>query len=60
MIKEFRDFIAKGNVIEKPELLENNLVEVFKDGEAYRGAFANVKPRTFHGDVRKIVEGTGD
>lgn len=50
--------LCKGNVIEKPETMKENLVEVIKDGEAYRGAFPNLKPRTYASNIKEILEGT--
>ncbi len=40
--------ICKGDVINKPELLgEGSLIEVLKDGEAYKGNLPQIKQRTF-------------
>lgn len=44
--------ICKGDVLEKPELLgQGGLIEVIKDGEAYRGGITEIKQRTFSSTV---------
>ncbi|MBX9569684.1 MAG: amidohydrolase family protein [Candidatus Obscuribacterales bacterium] len=44
--------ICKGNVFDKPELLgQGGLIEVIKDGEAYRGGIPQIKQRTFSTSV---------
>lgn len=44
--------ICKGNVLDKPELMGRGaLIEVMKDGEAYRGGLTQIKQRTFNDTV---------
>ncbi len=47
--------ICKGNVIDDPRLLGNGaLVEVVKDGEAYRGGIPQIPQRTFAHTVQQF------
>lgn len=47
--------ICKGNVIDDPELLgKGGLVEVLKDGEAYRAGIPQIQQRTFSHTVQQL------
>lgn len=48
--------VAKGDVISKPALLETGLVEVVKDGVAYRGAIKEIPQRDFRTNLRSTLE----
>lgn len=39
--------VADANILEKPSLMQNHLIEVFKDGVPYRGAFDSLQTRTY-------------
>jgi imidazolonepropionase-like amidohydrolase len=48
--------VCKGDVLEKPELFEKGaLVEVVKDGRAYRGGLAGLPQHTWLGGVRRAL-----
>ena len=48
--------IAKGDIIEKPELLDNGaLLEVLQDGRGHRG-LSGVPQRSFESTVRRVLE----
>ena len=48
--------ICRGNVVERPELLDQGaLVEVLKDGVAYRGGLSALPQRTWLGGVRSAL-----
>ena len=47
--------LCKGDVIEKPAHIGQSLVEVFKDGVPYRGAFDRLPARTWPANARAHV-----
>ena len=47
--------VCRGDVLETPRLMDDGaIVEVIKDGEAYRGGLAELPPRTFRTDTEDI------